>query len=350
MDESPPGISPRVDSAPPATILDVAALAGVSRTTVSRVLNHPDIVPADTIERVQQAVAQLQFKPSSRARGMRTGRSDTIALLVGDASQPFQSALAKAVARAAETRGLSVLLCDLDHSEDRLVTFLRQLPRQGVDGIVISTGDDLTGSRAGALIEETRRNGTPVVISGRTTADDPFGVGVDFQTIADEATTRLIDDGCMRPILVIGGANSYVGAKWMAGYTAAVMRSGRDAVVLQGQFSDDTSTELILRELNAPVPADGVIAGTVPLALSAVRAAHQAGRAVPGELPIIACEEVGLAQLVTPALTTIAVTPEASGEALIQSLSQLIAGGRPPSIMLPFVTKERDTTRPRQRS
>lgn len=345
MAASRPATSPSAPSPGTATILDVAALAGVSRTTVSRVLNHPDLVPADTIARVEGAIDELGFRPSSRARGLRTGRFDTIALLVGDASQPFQSAVAKAVARAAEARGLNVLLCDLDHSEERLITFLRQLPRQGVDGIVISTGDDVSRSRAGAVIAETRAGGTPIVISGRLPEDDLFGVGVDFTSIADAATTRLIENGSRRPILLIGDADTYVGARWAAGYRAAVERAGLDAVVLQTQYSDATSTQLVLGELSASTPADGIIAGTVPLALSAVRAAHHCGRLVPDDLAIIACEQVGLAELVTPAVSTIGVTAEASGEALVEHLSQLIAGRNPPHATLPYVLSERQTTR-----
>lgn len=331
-------------AAPPATILDVAALAGVSRTTVSRVLNHPQTVPTETLDRVQQAVTSLQFKPNTRARSMRTGRSETIALLVGDVSQPFQSALAKSVAQAAEAQGLSLLLCDLDHNNERLMAFLRQLPHKGVDGILIATGDDFS-PQVTDIIAQTRRAGTPVVVSGRLPSDEPFGVGVDFAAIAQAATNELLQHGSKRPLLLIGTAQSYVGMKWAVGYRAAVREAGLESIVLEGQYSEQASTALVYQQLSAAQPADGVVAGTVPLALSSIQAAYQARRRVPEDLAIISCEEVGLAELVTPTISSVAVAAESHGDALVQGLCRVISGGEPIAVTLPFQTRARNSTR-----
>ncbi len=93
----------------PATMIDVAAKAGVSRATVSRVFTAPDSVAAPTRERVLKAVSRLGYIPNGAARSLRSGRSNTIALLVGGISQPFHGQLAKAVANTAEEHGYSVL-------------------------------------------------------------------------------------------------------------------------------------------------------------------------------------------------------------------------------------------------
>lgn len=333
--------------APPATILDVAALAGVSRTTVSRFLNHPEVVPAGTAQRVLDAVNTLQFKPNPRARGMRTGRSETIALLVGDAAQPFHSALAKAVACAAESRGLSMLLCDLDHKEATLVKFLRRLPPQGVDGIIVATGDDLS-DEASALIRETQASGTPVVISGRGADDDPNAVGVDFEGSARTATEILLEGGSVRPVLLLGDSESYVGARWTEGYRAAMATAGHESMILQTRYSTSDATDLTLALLAAAEDrVDGIVATTVPLALAAMRAAHRAELHVPEDLAVIACEEVGLADLVTPAISTVGVTPEASAAALVRQLCARIDSEAIQATGVPLVTTRRDTTRSR---
>lgn len=327
-----------------ATILDVAAAAGVSRTTVSRVLNDPHAVKPETVERVREAVASLNFVPSSSARSMRTGRSNTIALLVGDASQPFQSALSKAVARSAEERGLSVLLCDLDHNEERLLTFLKKLPRQGVDGVVIATGDEIHGERVVEALNFVRQAGTPVVLSGRPLPGEAVGVIIDFRAIAEEATRRLVELGSCRPALVLGDESSYVGRLWSAGYTAALGETRVEATVVRSRFSETSSMEQLLSLFRAASRVDGVVAGTVPLALSAVRAAKCAGLRVPDDIRIIACEEVKLADQLVPSITTVAVTPEATGDALVRSLTALIDGHQPSLVNLPYQVTEREST------
>jgi len=102
-----------------ARITDVARQAGVSPATVSRVLNRPDLVTPEKRDRVLAAVKSLDYSPNALASGLRAGAVRTVALLVGDISQPFQGAFAKAISRHGEALGYRVLLCDLDQSEER---------------------------------------------------------------------------------------------------------------------------------------------------------------------------------------------------------------------------------------
>jgi len=329
-----------------ATILDVAHEAGVSRTTVSRVLNEPERVPEETVERVRRAAETLNYRPSQRARSLRTGRTNTIALLVGDVSQPFQAALSKAVARSAEDRGLNVLLCDLDHSEARLIAFLDKLPRQGVDGIIIATGDDLGADQAMKQIEATRAAGIPVVLSGRRRVGDQLSVGVDFAGIASDATKLLLETGCDRPVLLLGRRDTFLGQEYVAGFIHA-LGGGSEAQILDGEYSAEVSAAILMRLFSQDDPPNGIVAATATMALGALNAMRALGLRVPEDIGLVVCEDVPLATIVAPAMTTVGVTATLNGEALVDRLEQQIAGleANVEDFVLPHVVTNRASTR-----
>ncbi len=323
-----------------ATILDVAELAGVSRTTVSRVLNEPERVPDATVQRVLTAMEELEYRPNDRARSLRTGKSKLIALLVGDVSQPFHAALSKAVSQEAEARGLSVVLCDLDHNPDRLVDLLERLAQQGVDGVIIATDDDLSAPAFAEAIDRTVARGLPVVLSGRTPDAHRGGVGIDFAEIAGAAAALVLEVGRRAPVLLVGSERGFLGRQYVAGYTSALAGAGIDGVILEGQYSREHSLELVSDLLRSGRRPDAIITASIGMALGAVQALERAGLAYPAEVSVVACEESPLADALVPTVTTVGVPPESNGAALVETLSALIDGAAAPAISLnPQVTR-----------
>ncbi|MDP9219505.1 MAG: LacI family transcriptional regulator, partial [Actinomycetota bacterium] len=141
---------------------DVAAHADVSLATVSNVLNHPELVAADTLQRVQRSIDALGYVRNESARQLRAGRSRFIGLLMLDIGNPFFTDLALAAEAAAEEAGYAVVLCDSRHDVQREHRYLELLEEQRVGGILVSPVDT-----AGGLLRKIRRRGTPVVLVDR---------------------------------------------------------------------------------------------------------------------------------------------------------------------------------------
>ncbi|WP_167133323.1 LacI family DNA-binding transcriptional regulator [Paramicrobacterium chengjingii] len=293
-----------------ATILDVARRAGVSRTTVSRVLNEPDRVSKDTLQRVQDAATALNYSPNSFARSLRSGRTGVIALLVGDISQPFHGSLAQAVVEAAEERGFGVMLYDLGHSTARLEDVLRKLPRQGVDGMIIATADDVSTSSISDAVRECIAQGIAIVTGvEQFEVDGITSVRTDHREGARLAMEALASEGLTRPAILLGDRNGPIGKQLVAGAQGATVHE------VGYTFDDAAAAVKILANDH-----DSLIVATLPMALGAMSALTRAGRSV----PVVVCEEVPFAAQVTPAFSTSAVPPDETGREMVRLVDAVI--------------------------
>lgn len=334
-----------------ATILDVARLAGVSRTTVSRVLNEPDRVTPDTLARVREAAERLNFVPSAAARSLRNGRTGTIALLVGDVSQPFHGGLAKTIAREADDLGYGVMLYDLAHSETRLRRVLERLPKQGVDAVVLATADALVEPETLRALEALDGHGIIVVSSvARDDAPNARTLDFDYRRPAFEAASALLAGGMAPVALLVGERPGPLGRQLIEGYEAALASSRAEtSVVIESPYDYEGARRAALALLEARQPIGGVVAATVPIAIGAIRAAEELGLRVPDDVAVIACEEVPLAEQVRPSVSTFSVDAEQNGHAIIQLLAAAFANRQPEiSGILPEL-RARESSSPRRR-
>lgn len=303
--------SVRKTAEPAPTILDVARRAGVSRTSVSRVLNEPDRVSPAILKRVEDAVEALHYLPNSIARGLRSGRTGLIALLVGDIAQPFHGSLAQSVASAAEKRGMGVLLYDLAHSTTRLEGVLHKLLRQGVDGIILATADDIATEPVRAAINECVTQGLPII----TGVEQP-GVKGATTVLADHGESTRIGIAALKqaghtsPALLVGDGSSPIARQLIGGATGAT-------VVVAG-YTFEASAAV---SLGLEASVDALIVATLPMALGAMSALADQNR----EMPVIVCEEVPLAHQVTPSFTTSAVATESIGEEMVRLVTAEIS-------------------------
>lgn len=182
------------------SIKDVAAKAGVSIGTVSNVLNHPDRVSPQTVERVQDAISALGFVRNDAARQLRAGESKTIALMVFDASNPFFADVARGAEDAAANQGYTVLVGNTSGSTDRENTYLDVFEEQRVRGILISPMSDVE-SRLLAL----KNFGIPAVMVDRVSdSEELSSVSVDDIAGGDIAARHLLETG-RKHIGFVGG-------------------------------------------------------------------------------------------------------------------------------------------------
>lgn len=295
-----------------ATILDVARLAKVSRTTVSRVLNEPDRVTSATLKRVRDAADALNYSPNSFARSLRSGRTGVVALLVGDISQPFHGSLAQAVAAAAEEHGFGVMLYDLGHSAARLESVLRRLPRQGVDGVIIATADDISTASISDAVDGCLAQGIAVVTGVEQFAvDGATSVRTDHSEGSRLAIEALTLAGSASPAILLGDRNGPIGRQLVSGAIGAT-------VIDVGYTFDDAA--LAVRTLSPE--HDSLVVATLPMALGTMSALALMGRS----LPVVVCEEVPFAAQVTPAFTTSAVPPDETGKEMVRLVNAEING------------------------
>lgn len=335
-----------------ATILDVAKLAGVSRTTVSRAMNEPDSVSESLLERVRQAAAELNYVPSTAARSLRSGRTGTIALLVGDISQPFHGVLAKAVARAAGNRGMNLVLGDLDHSDERLQEFLQRLPKQGIDGVIVATADSVSSEATHAAIRDSEVQGVPVVLTmPEPSLPTVAALSMDYIEVGRVATARVLSGG-HSVVLMVGQQNATLSRLLVAGYTEAVAEAERrSGVALSGRVVDgahnyDESVRIVSQLLDSAEPPDGLVVASMPMALGAIRAIEERGLTIPHDVAIVVCEDVPLAAQMRPAVTSVGVNPEENGEHVVRLLVSSIRGeSSPAQEPLRVHTIERETSR-----
>lgn len=182
------------------SVRDVAQRAGVSVGTVSNVMNHPDKVAAATVQRVQEAIAELGFIRNDAARQLRNGRSRTVGLVVLDVRNPFFTDVARGAEDAAADAGLAVTLGNSDENTEREATYLDLFEQQRVHGILISPYADIT-----PRLQSLRARGIPVVLVDRTSTDlSVSSVSVDDLAGGAMAAEHLVAQG-RRRLAFVGG-------------------------------------------------------------------------------------------------------------------------------------------------
>lgn len=321
-------------------ITDVARAANVSPATVSRVLNQPDIVVPEKRERVLAAIRALNYSPNTLAHGLRAGAVKTVSLLVGDISQPFHGAFAKAIDKVGERLGYHVLLRDLDHSEDRLVRVLNELRPSDTYGVVIATADDLSVPRVRAAIATAQERGLFVVSSAQIVDDSVPSIVPRYQAISHLATVHLATAGVW-PIIFLGGSDSSpLSRERREGFERASAELGHDDAarwMLDGQFAVDESRHqvdaLLSRELGKGIRLDasrlGIIAVNMRMAIGALQAITDRGLSVPQDVALVCCEDLPLASEWRPSVTTVGIDFAVLAEACFASL---VAGKDAPPV------------------
>jgi DNA-binding LacI/PurR family transcriptional regulator len=317
-----------MDARPP-TIRDVARLAGVSTATVSRILSGVGEARPDTRARVQAAVEALDYRPSGIARSLKLGSTGTIGLIVTDILNPFFPELVRAIEDAARARDLAVMLCNGQEDADREASYLDLLSERRVDGIVIASGS--LSERHGQWL---RSAPVPVVLVNCRLAD-----GAQPATLTDNraatrlATEHLLDLGHRRLGHITGRPTDAATEDRLAGVRAAIAGAGLPDNALAVVVGDGHATggERAMRELLETSSVTGVICYNDLTAVGALRAIRDRGLGVPGDMSVVGFDDIDLAKLVDPPLTTVAQDTEAMGRWAVEHLARIIGRSQVPS-------------------
>ena len=309
------------------TMKDVARHAGVSVSTVSYVLNNSGPVATSRRARVLEAVRALDYTPNESARSLKRRSTSTIGLVVPDLANQFFALVTEGVERAAAERDVLVVLCAPEATERPMSHHARLLQSQRLDGVVYLSGTGTSPS----LILELARSGPVVLVDEQIPGFDLPAAVSDCRRGAREVAAHVLDQGHRR-LAVIGGPEAlWTAERRLAGYREAVAAAGMDPDEMEvhvGDYRMRSGAELAARALSTSAARrpTALLCANDLMAIGALRYCREQGIDVPGQVSVTGFDDVPIAGLVSPALTTVAQPAREMGYAAATILFSRLRG------------------------
>jgi LacI family transcriptional regulator len=311
---------------PRANISDVARHAGVSISTVSRVLNGTAPVDVETAERVRIAVAALNYTPHSAARTLASRRTNTIGLLLLDIGGEFYTPMLRGIEAISSEAGFDLLIHSTQTS--RLSNMSRRaLGEHNTDGLLVFT-------EALNTAELTRLNqiGFPVVLMHQSppkSLEIPV-VTIENQSGAQQIVEHLIEaHGCKRVVYLQGPVDNQDSKEREKGYRLALKKHGLPfdpALVLAGGFESNQAYAIVQQLLAQKVAFDAIFTGDDDNAVGVIQALREGNRRIPEDVAVAGFDDSLFARILTPPLTTVRAPIEQVGREAVRQLIRLIRG------------------------
>ncbi|MEU4693573.1 LacI family DNA-binding transcriptional regulator [Actinoplanes sp. NPDC023714] len=333
-----------------ATIKDVARLAGVSQSSVCRALARPEQVRPDTRERVERAARDLGYYPNRAARGLITGRTCNIGVVLPDLANPFFPSVVKSIQTHARRSDYAVFLSDTDEDPAVEASLIRALAKQ-VDGFLLcsprASDEELRalGDELGATSGEPR---TPIVVLNRRVSPFP-SVTADSADGMRQAIGHLHALGHRRVAYVAGPRASWSNRDRLRGLRSATASYDME-LIEAGNVAPTVDGGAAVADLVAASPATAVIAYNDLVALGLLHRFRARDIGVPGRISVVGFDDILLSGLVVPPLTTVAIAKEEIGRRGVELLIDLLDDRRNPNKREnPRPRNERDDRRPLHR-
>lgn len=307
------------------TIKEVAQLAGVSTSTVSRALSGRIPVDAETKNKVLAAVEKLGYRPNALAKGLKEGKTNTIGLIIPNIRNPIFPAVARGVEDVARKNGYTVILCNTDENLEVELDYLDKLQKRWVDGLIFATAKEESGH-----ILKLRAQGFPVVLLVRKMKDSIDAVVADNYGGGYKAACHLVEKGCTRIAVINGSMEIDLYRERLEGFKDALRDRGillEEGLVITGIADNRDGYEAMLSLLDKPGEIDGVFAANDSKAIGAVKAVRDRGIKVPGSIKIIGFDGLEASEIIEPPLTTIVQPTYHMGARAAQRLIKLMDAG-----------------------
>lgn len=310
------------------TIIDVAAQAGVSTATVSRVLSQPDRVAPPTRERVIAAVRLLDYRPNVAARALRTLRAAKILLTVPDISNPFFASVIRGAEEAARDAGYAVIVGDTRHDPEVEDQYAEMLSRREVDGLIF------LGHRLPASLEAfvSRKGSAAPIVNGCEYSPDLGvpSVHIDNAAASAEAMDHLFDLGHRAIGIITGPRISPISRDRLAGAVGAAEHRGlRDRLLVRvGDYSAESGFQQARDLLAQGITT--LFCFSDEMAMGALGAVDGAGLSCPRDVSVMGFDDLPLARYLHPPLTTIAQPKGLIGRRTVELLVDILRGAANP--------------------
>ena len=301
-------------------IKDVAKEANISVATVSRYLNQNGYVSKQSTEKIERAIASLNYKPNSIARSLSKQQSNFIGLIVPDIKNPYFPELARAVEDTALAYDYTVVLCNSDEHEDKEKLYVERLSQKYVAGLIVTT----------SLVEPDFYENIhiPIVALDRMITSSIPSVTTNNVKGAKEGTEHLIACGAQHILCLRGPSGLKTADDRMHGFYEAVKSTNVEIYVVEAGFDFDMAAAEVERALHEHPQIDGIFASSDSSAIAALKIAHKLGKRVPEDLQIVGFDGISLGEMVSPALTTVGQDLYEIGTAATQLLIAQIEGKR----------------------
>ena len=310
-----------------ATIRDVARIAKVDPSRVSRIVNNDPKASASpaTRQRVLDAVQELGYRANSAARMLKTARTQMIGLLLPDLANPMYSAIINGVEQRCKELGYGILIGD--HAEgDSEKTFTDLLERGQVDGLLIASGT-LSDT---FLKKEILDHYKSVVVVNRRVKGVSASVTVNDELGASLAVDHLAQFGAKSIAGIFGPPNIDTTQRRRKGFESAATRNKLKQIVIEGDsWGMEAGRKAGLELLTKKARPDVVFVSTIMMGIGFIRAAHELGIRIPNEVRVAALHDSDIANYLTPSLTTIHLPTVEMGSQSVDLLLRIIGGGMP---------------------
>lgn len=333
------GVGPRA-----LTIRDVAALAGVSIATVSRVMNQSGAATPATAQKVREAISELGFRPSQIGRSLKTARSRTIGVLTPSLSNPVFAESLAGIEAAAQRAGYSVLLSTSHYDLKRETAAIETLRAHWVDGLILT----VASADQSSSLDLLDAAGTPyVLIYNQPTRTDRSSVTVDNVAAARDAVNSLIAQGHSRIAMLSGvRASSDRTVLRHQGFVAAMQAAGLEpGAALEVDFETLEASQAIAALFDATNPPTALFCGTDLIAISAMKTLSERGLSVPLDVSVVGFDGIAVGAMLQASLTTVVMPVHAMGVQAVETLLIKLSGAAAGTSMLPHELRKGGTTR-----
>jgi LacI family transcriptional regulator len=305
----------------PHTMSEVAACAGVSKATVSRVLSRSHYIAPETARRVLQAVRELNYHKNVHARRLATGRSDLFGLVISEIANPFFPEIIRGFQAEAWERGFDVLLCNTEYSPGRTGAIMQKLIESDVRGVAI-----VTSSLDEHAVDELVEAGIGTVFCNLgSSASLISNIAVDYLRGISQAIEHVVKLGHRRATVISGPEDNRTAIIIKNALVSGLRRHKMDPhPVLSSDYRVDAGASAVKSVLAAKEKPTVIFCGSDLIAMGAMNALEQAGVRVPRDMSVIGIDDISFAFLARPPLTTIRVPREQLGRIAFQSLEKML--------------------------
>lgn len=306
------------------TIKDIAKIAGVSTMTVSRVINNEKYVKTETKDRVLKLILEYGYEPNFFAKSLKSRKSKTIGLIIGDIENPYYSRLAKGVIDVAESSDYNVIVCNSKYKAELSERYINMLIKKGVDGVLIATVDVFS-----ELINKLNKRDIPFVLITRK-LDLP---GINYITADDYLGGRIAAEYLIslghKKIFFLKAANVWGSNERIRAFTDVLKENS--IYYDESYFSDylenldqsyNTTKKFLTEDKNKNFTA--IIGGNDFLAIGAMEAIIESGLNIPEDISLIGYDNLNITSILKVSLTTVQQPKLRFGELATKRIIQMI--------------------------
>ncbi len=313
------------------TIRDVAAAAGVSTQTVSRVINNrPDVAP-ETFARVQEVIHETGYTPNMLARGLTQGRSHVLGVVAYGLEYFGPSRVVSAIERQAAEMGYGISLnLILEPETDDVQNVLSNLRSRQVDGIIWAV-PEVSNNRAWSRGKGAELPVPVMLVGGMFGKTNLPSIAIDNAAIGRLATEHLLAGGVRHLGIVTGPLTWWEAQQRLGGWRQTIEAAGReveDRLIVEGDWTVSSGEQGLYRLLEVCPDIDAIFASNDQMALGVLHAAHRLGRRVPEELSVVGVDNIAEASHFWPPLTTVHQPLTDAGILAVKAIDQLIGRSR----------------------